>query len=816
MRYICFILIIICAIGTPYISNAQSIFTLEDENNLENQISEKDLNKLLDKLENKEITLPQVLNIARAKGASELQVRELQERIKEALEEREQLKDSDNEDSKTAKDKKTDNSTPNSFSRKIEIPMTEKLKEIYGVKFFNTKNLNFEPNLNTQVSDDYILSTGDNVLINVYGASQKNYSEIINKSRAINILGIGPIHVGGLSLSRAKKLVKARLSSIYNGMQGSNPNTFVSISLGNVSGINVNVIGEANLPGTYTLPATASVFTALYMAGGPGENGSFRNIDILRNGKKLATVDVYRYLVDGDARSNIQLRNNDVILVKPYSKRIFVSGPFKREGIFEAKSGETVADIIKYAGGFGTKAYNKEINLIRNNAEGLTFKTVELNDFAQTEIQNGDKIEAKEVENRFQNRIEIQGAVLRPGGYELTPSMTLEELIKKAGGLKEEAFLDRGIITRKNDNMDLKTIAFSVQNVVAGKEKVFLKREDQIFISSIFDMRERQKVHISGAVQTPGDYNYTENMTLEDLIFIAGGFLEQASASNIEIVRRLDNKSRTSNSDKLIENYTVSVDRNLKLSTTDSQMKLEPFDDVYVRNTPGFDKGKGVVQVLGEVNYAGEYGIATKLERISDIINRAGGLTPEAYAKGASLRRKIILSDAEIEAKQQIFEQDTTMMDREVKREEYTTVAIDLFEIMKNKGGKADLLLEAGDKLLVPRRLQTVKISGSVLNPISITYKKKLNVKDYINMSGGFALNAKKSKVYVIYPNGEAHATTGGIFRHYPRVVPGCEIIVPDKPQIDRTGSAQRWVGIGSGLASIAASVAALLSISRR
>lgn len=813
MRYIYLILITICFTSTTYICEAQSIFTLENNRGkYDNKVSDSEIENLIKQMETKGISLDQVKDLARVKGATEMQIQQLEQRVKEVK----SRKRTPNYDTHTQPTTPKSNKPSKSFSVKKDIELTEDLKKIYGFQFFNTKNLNFEPNKNVQISDDYILSPGDNVQINVYGASQQNYSLEVDKSRAINIQGIGPVYVGGLPFSKAKALLKSRLSSIYNGMQGDAPNTFASINIGNVSGININVIGEANLPGTYTLPATASVFTALYMAGGPGENGSFRNIEVIRRGRKVATVDVYRYLVDGDTRNNIQLRNNDVILVKPYTRRVFIEGAFKRDGVFEAKAGETVADMIHYAGGFSTQAYNKQVNLVRNNDESLTFNTINANQFGSTIINNGDKIEAKETTNRFANRIEIKGAVIRPGAYELTPPMTLQELIKKAGGLKEEAFLDRGIITRRNNKMELKTIAFSVQDVINGKEKVFLKREDEVLISSIFEMREKQTIKISGAVQSPGDYNYTENMTLEDLIFIAGGFLDQASVSNIEIARRLDKTSTNADPNKLIETYTVAVDRNLKLSTADSQMKLNPFDYVYVRNTPGFRKGEGTVQIMGEVNYSGEYGITTKQERISDLIDRAGGLTLEAYPEGASLRRKINLSEAEIEAKKQIFEQDSTMSEQKIEKVKYTTVAINLAEIMKYRKSKSDLLLEDGDKLLIPRKLQTVKVSGSVLNPISLTFKDKLSVKDYINMSGGFALNAKKNKVYVIYPNGEAHATTSGIFRSYPKVVPGCEIIVPEKPQIDRTGSAQRWIGIGSGLASMAASIAALISITQK
>lgn len=806
MRYIQILLILICIGIAPQVSFSQSIFNLSNATN--KNLSDNEIKNLVIKMQENGVSSEQIIAIARQKGASESQIQELLKRIEE-----EQAKKRTKQYIQTPSPKK---STKTLFSQKKNVAATNMLKQIFGFQFFNTENLTFDPNENVEISDEYILSTGDNIQINVYGISQQTYSLEIEKSRAINIQGIGPIYIGGLPFGKAKNIIKSRLSTIYGGMKGQNPNTFVSISVGNISGINVNIIGEANLPGTYTLPATAKVLKALYLAGGPGENGSFREIELIRKGKKIATIDIYKYLVNGDSRENVQLQNNDVILIKPYIQRIFIKGAFKRNGIFEAKPGESVANMIQYAGGFNTFAYNKQVNLTRNNDESLTIKTVEANDYINTPVENGDIIEAIKVSNRFANRVAIKGAVFRPGEYELTPPMTLQQLITKAGGVKEEAFLDKGIVTRRNDKMELQTISFSVKDVIAGKEKVFLQREDEVLISTIFEMREKQTVRISGAVQSPGLYNFTENMTLEDLIFIAGGFLEKASSSNIEIVRRIDNETALSDTDKLTETYTVAVNKDLKLDSPNNQMKLEPFDEIYVRETPGFSKREGIVQIMGEVNYTGEYGIATKRERISDLIERAGGLTEEGYAAGASLRRKVISSEAEITAKKQIFEQDSTMSNETVQKIKYTTVAINLAEILKNKRSKIDLFLEDGDKILIPRKLQTVKVSGAVLNPLSLTYKEHLNVKDYINMSGGFSLQAKKRKVYVIYPNGEAHATTGAIFRNYPKVVPGCEIIVPEKPQIDKTASAQKWIGIGSGLASIAASVAALISISRR
>lgn len=808
MRNLSFITILLALMLNTLSVNAQGIFNLDNTGTRTESIEDlpqEQIEKLVKQMEEQGVSTEEAIAIARAKGASEEQIEQLLKRIEQVQNESDSIFMKN--DTIIRKDTK--------FSEKEQLKAIEEKEQAFGFQFFNTENLNFASNLNTPLSDDYIIGVGDNIQINVYGASQQDYALQVNKNRALKIPNVGPVYIGGLSLAEAKKLIKSRLSSIYSGMQGNYPNTFVSVNVGDISGINVNVIGEANRPGTYTLPATATVFNALYLAGGPGENGSFRDISIVRDGKVIATTDVYSYLINGDTRGNVQLRNNDVILIKPYLHRVFVEGAFKREGIFEAKAGETVADIIRYAGGFTANAYNKQISLTRNNSRSLSFMTVATNEYESTPILNGDQIQAGEVIELYENRVAIAGAVYRPGNYELTEGLTLQQLIRKAEGLKDDAFLQRGIITRKLANLELQTLSFSVKDVINGIDTILLQREDRVLISSIFNMREERTVEIVGAVQFPGTFEYAENMTVADLIFLAGGFNEKASVSNIEIARRLNYNEAQDYSDNLIHTYTLSVDRNLKLNPKDAQMHLMPFDYIYVRNAPGYNQGQGSVSIEGEVKYAGSYGIALKQERISDIIERAGGFTPEAYPQGVSLQRRTILTDAQLKSRMQLAEQDSTMNKEDIQRIEYEIVAINLKDILSDKGGSSDLILKDGDRLFVPIKKQTIKVSGAVLNPVAITYNKKLSVQDYINLSGGFATNAKKRKVYVLYPNGEAHATRGFIFRNSPKVIPGAEIIVPEKPEIDRAAQAQRWIGMGSGITGIAASIAAIISITK-
>ncbi len=804
--YFLFVTLLVSTVFHLDILQGQGVISMDKAKTTSvDKIPQSQIEKVVRQMEEQGVSTEEAVAIARAKGASDAQIDQLLRRIKSVKNK-----------ATVAPVKEAAVLKKNiAFSKKEQAAEEAATVQTFGFDFFNTKNLNFASNLNTPLSNDYIIGVGDNIQINVYGASQQDYSLQVRTNRAIQIPNIGPVYIGGVALGKAKKLIKSRLASIYNGMQGSSPNTFVSINVGDVAGININVIGEVNKPGTYTLPATATVFNALYLAGGPGTNGSFRAIDVVRNGKTISTIDVYDYLIKGDTRGNIQLRNNDVVLVKPYLQRIFVEGAFKRQGIFEAKPGETLADIIRYAGGFTADAYQKQVSLTRNNSQTLDFITVNATNFESTPLLNGDQIEAGKVIELYENRVNISGSVYRPGNYELTKGLTLKELIEKAEGLKEDAFLERGIITRKLDNLELKTLSFSVKDVLNGSEDIPLKREDKVLISSIFDMRENRTIEIMGAVQKPGTFPYAENLTLADVIFMAGGFKEDAAISNIEIARRLSHEEAQDYSNTLVHTYTVSVNRGLQLNATDAKMLLKPFDYIYVRNAPGYDKGQGTVSIKGEVKYTGDYGIKHKQERISDFIERAGGFTPEAYIEGISLRRKTVLTEAQYEARLWAASQDSTMNVNDVKKVEYEIVAVNIQDMLRDKGGNADLILQDGDQLYIPSKMQTVSIKGAVLNPVIVTYKKNLNARDYINLSGGFTNNAKRGRVYVVYPNGEAHATKSFIFRRWPKVVPGSEIIVPEKPEIDRAGQVQRWIGLGSGIAGIAASVAALVSLTK-
>ncbi len=764
-------------------------------------LSDAQIQKLIGEMEKNGMSQEEAMALARARGASQLQIDQIIRRINE-------LKRNGGAKISALKSQEAVLEPVEVMSEKANFKATEKNKNIFGFQFFNSENLSFEPSMDMPVSESYALGVGDEVNVSVYGASQQTYQQTVQKSGSITISDLGPIYVYGLPIKEVKDKIKARLTSIYNGMGGAFPNTFVEIGLGALKGINVNVIGEVNLPGTYTLPATASAFNALYLAGGPNENGSFRKIDILRDGELVNSIDVYAYLIDGAVKNNMQLRDQDVVLVRPYVKRVKIEGEFKRTGLFEAQKDESVADILRFAGGFTAKAYTHRLELYRNNTRTLSFIGVTADQYDKVPLMNGDSLVAGRLTERFENRVSIEGAVYRPGNYELVEGLKLSELIQTAEGLKEEAFMERAVITRKLADMSLKVISFSVRDVVNGKTDFELQREDKVQITSMFDMREARTVEIVGEVQFVGTYAWAENLRIGDLIFQAGGFKEEAEVAGLEVSRVLDYGETSKLTKSLLHTFQFSLDRNLKLNPEDEAFLLKPFDKVYVRRAPGY-RPQGAISVGGEVKYSGSYGITRKNEKISDVIKRAGGITQEAYVKGASLRRKIILSEAEYQAKLAIVAQDTTMMGEDIEKVAYQIVGIDLGEILNNKGGVEDLQVKAGDQILIPSKLETVMVSGSVLSPVAHTFTDKKKLKDYIYRSGGFAQRAKKGKVYVLYANGTTQATKGGLFgRRFPKIEPGCEIIVPEKPEVDKAANAGKWLAFTSTLASLITALA--------
>jgi len=772
-----------------------------------NNLSDAQIQRIMQEIQSRGLTQDQAITLAKAQGASQTQIDQLMMRIQQ-----QQMNPSD-----TLSTNKSDfpsaNQTKKSYTTpKARVFVSDKTKKIFGYQLFNSQNLSFEPAVNIPIPRDYILGISDQLSINVWGASQTKYQLTIDKNGAITIPDVGPVYLAGLSFEKGQSLIKSRLMAIYSGMAGEYPNTWAEVSLGAVRSIKINVIGEINAPGTYTLPSTASAFNALYLSGGPNENGSFREIRLIRDGVTFKTIDVYDFLINADPTANVQLREQDILYVPNYKTRVEIAGEIKRKGIFEIKTTETMSDLIRFAGGFGDKAYTHALTVIRNNDREREVRSVASTDFGKFALQNGDSISADSILNRFSNRVAIKGAVFHPGNYELTPGLKLSDLIKKADGLREDAFMSRGLISRIKEDNSPENISFDLNEVMKGSNDILLRKEDKVLIRTIFQMREKRTVNIVGEVMKPDSLEYQDNMTLGDLIFKAGGFREQADISVVEVSRRLSYEQAAKVTDKMNDIFQFALTRDLKLSPTDAAFKLMPFDEVYVRRAPGY-RDQGTFMITGEVIYAGTYAISDKNEKLSDAIKRSGGLIPGAFTSGATLTRIHKLSAAEIDKRKQLQKMDSTLIDTLYTDKISYPVGIELNKILAAPGTSIDLLLQPGDVINIPRELQTVKVSGSVMNPLALTYKKRLNLGNYINMAGGFDEQARKSKTYVIYPNGNTATTRGFIFKRTPRITPGAEIIVPKKPEKKDNGNAMKWISIASAMSTLAIAIATLVKL---
>lgn len=693
---------------------------------------------------------------------------------------------------------------------------------IFGASLFQSSTPMFEPNLRIATPKSYVIGPGDQLLIDIYGQSEASHTLNVTPDGTINIPHLGVVPVAGMTIEQASSRIRTQLSSVYGGMRAGG--TQVEIALGNIRSIHVVITGEVVRPGTFTLPSLASVFNALYQSGGPTANGSFRNVNLIRNGSTIAVLDIYDILVNGAFSENIRLEDQDVILIPPYSNRVELTGEVKREAIFELKEGETFEELLNYAGGFTEEAYRARVKVIKTTDREHRVEDLLSSQFRHYVPSPGDKFLVERVLPRYENRVSIEGAVFRPGDYELTPGLTLSMLIKKAEGVKEDAFLNRGSIARQQDDLQTERISFNVAGIIAGTEPdVELKREDVVNIYSIFDLQEARTVFIEGEVQRPGRFSYADGMTLQDLVVEAGGFRESASPMRVELSRRVRNINPQSRSSSTAEIFQIDVDQTLLKSSGD--FVLMPFDEIVVRTALGYETQK-TVRIEGEVLFPGTYTIMSKDERISDLVKRAGGFTAYAYIEGASLKRGVArqIRDAEtaVEQAERESERDDaynrmlTLQNLQLdansagainveKNINNNFVGIDLQRIVKNPGKRGDLILAHGDVITVPKELQTVKISGEVLAPSIAVYSQAKGFRQYISQAGGFSQQAMKKSAYVLYANGSVKGTSKFLFfNSYPEIKPGAEIFVPRKPARDPI-SPQQWLGMTTGLASLAA-----------
>ena len=773
-------------------------------------LSESQIQRLISEMQKRGMTEQQALALARSKGVSEEQIDLLSKRILSVTADKAISRSSETGldlDKGLSPDFLFGDGNNGNSEKAFFFPSREE-EMMFGFNLFNSDNLTFQPGGTFAVTDEYQLSVGDELRIDIYGASRQSYVAIVNKNGEISIPNIGPIAVGGRQFSSVKKIVREKLSLIYSDLNKSTPSTFVNIHLGAIKSITVHVIGEVFASGTYTLPGSATAFNALHLSGGPNFKGTFRDIRIIRNGKIIHRLDVYDYLINGNGEVNVALNDGDVVMVPTYGDRIKVGGEFIRNGIFESKQGESLKQMIEYAGGFNENAFRDRIELFRNTGREYEVKDVMSDAFAETLLQNGDSIYVGKVLDRFTNRVSIYGAVFRPGTYELSEGLTLSQLIAKADGISEDAFMERALILRLNSDLSLTSLSFSVSDVVEGRNDVLLKREDEVRISHIGEMREKRIVRIYGEVRYPEEFDYREKMNLGDLILLSGGFKESASESYIEVTRRLSYEEALESGASVAQLYQFDIPRNLSLKSKDASFELLPFDEVYVRRAPGAIR-EGSVLIKGEVRFAGEYALIKKNERLSDLINRTGGLTNEAFLPGAMLTRPISLTAKEKRLREFALSQNEGL---KVDIMEFEVVGVDLSKAVKNPGGRDDIFLRDGDELVVPRHNQTIQVGGGVLNPLSMPYIEGRGVKYYVKNSGGFALRAKRNRTYVIYPNGSAGATSNFLFiRSYPKILPGSEIVVPQRPEKESLPAAA-WIAIGSGISTIALTLVTLIN----
>ncbi|MBY0244234.1 MAG: SLBB domain-containing protein [Sphingobacteriaceae bacterium] len=713
-------------------------------------------------------------------------------------------------------------------------PQVEKPKAIatklnvFGAALFENSAITFEPNLRLATPLNYQIGAQDQLLISVTGNSSVEWQPKVSPEGNINIPTVGFVSVNGLTIEQATARIKAKLiANKYAIGNGTN----LAVNLGQVKSIKVTITGNgAKKPGTYTLSSLATVFNALYVSGGPSDNGSFRNIELIRNNKVIRKLDAYNFLTKGIQEDNITLRDQDVINIPTYSKRVVLNGQVKQPAIFEVVPSDRLKDVINYAGGFTNYAYTDRIKVLQVTGKERKIADLESAAFNTYQPQRGDEFFVDSILERYVNRVIIQGAVFRPGEFQLSEGLTLSQLIKKADGLKEDAFTARGSITRLKTDNTTELISFDLAAVLNGQqEDVKLQREDIVVISSLFDLKDRYKVTISGEVRTPGSFYFASQMSLEDLILKSGGFMEGASAKRIEISRRVKKEDATANNNIIAEIFTIDVENDL--ASKGASFKLQPFDRVMVRSQPGYEKQR-MVKIEGEVLFPGYYALQSKDEKLSELIERAGGLTNFADATGGSLKRpgasqesEDKFSQAEIERenleKQQKLVASTLEASKEVLKNpaeldkmahQNVFVDINLVKILKHPNSKWDVIMEEGDVLRVPKLLQVVKINGEVLYPTARLYNKGTSFRGYIRQAGGYTQSALK-RGYIIYSNGSVRSVKKFLgFSFYPKVKPGAEIIIP-KAKDKKPMSPQEVLTLTTGVASFATIIIGLLNL---
>ena len=688
--------------------------------------------------------------------------------------------------------------------------------QVFGRNIFNTRNLTFEPSVNLATPANYRLGPGDEVIIDIWGASQNTIRQQISPEGTINIQKIGPVNLSGMTVSAANDYLKNALNKIYNGLNNTtDPTSDIRLTLGNIRTIQINVMGEVVQPGTYALSSFSTVFHALYRAGGVSDIGSLRNVQLVRNGKNIATIDVYEFIMKGNTQDDIRLQEGDVVIVPAYDVLVKISGKVKRPMRFEMKKDENLATLIKYAGGFEADAYTRSLRVVRQNGEEYEVNTVKDIDYNIYKMRNGDVVTAEAILNRFTNKLEIRGAVYRPGIYQLSGKLnTIRELVHEAQGLTGDAFLNRAVLYRQREDLTSEVVQIDIRSIMDGTSpNLALMKNDILYIPSIHDLEDRGNVTVHGEVAHPDSYPYADNMTLEDLIIQAGGLKEAASTVRIDVSRRIKNPRSTADNDTIGQMYTFSLKDGFVIDGQPGFI-LQPYDEVYVRRSPGYQAQQNVV-IDGEILFGGNYAMTNREERLSDLVNKAGGPTSLAYLRGAKLTRvasageKKRMGDVIRLMSRQLGE---AMIDSlGIGVEDTFTVGIDLEKALTNPKGSADLVLREGDVVFIPKNTNTVTINGAVMVPNTVSYMKGKDVDYYLNQAGGCSDNARKSKKFIVYMNGQVTKVKGSGKK---QIEPGCEIIVPSKAK--KKGNIANILGYATSFSSLGMMIASIANLIKK
>lgn len=741
-------------------------------------LTDKQIEAFLKQAESRGLTEAQIEAAALANGYTPIDIAKIRERINRIKTGTAEVKPTNPNEIKTDKVTREQigelaERTPVNASDKQEVG---KVLETFGSELFSNKNLTFEPNLRLATPKGYILGPDDELKIDITGYAYQHYDAKISPEGTIKIENLAPIYVNGNTIEQAKAKIIERLKTIFAGLQNGRLNA--DVTLGNVRSIKVTLVGEVTSPGSYTVSSLASAFNALYLSGGPNKNGSFRNIQIFRNNVLIKKIDIYDFLLKGTLQDNINLNDQDVILVPVFQKKVKIEGEVKRIGIFELNENDNFNTLLGYAGGYTEQAYTNTVNVRRNTKTEKKLLTFDPQSSANFTVQNGDQFYIGTILDRFENKIEIRGAVFRPGEYALGDKIkTVKQLIESAQGVREDAYVNRAILIREQEDLDQMYIPIDLGKLLKGEiADIELKRQDQLIVKSIVEIRQERVVNIEGAVNNPGVFPFAENMSVRDIILLAGGFTDGATGKKIEIARRLYNDELSSKSVEIIP-----VDISKDLNPAEGGVKLQPFDKIFVRSLPNYEVQQPVY-IIGEVNYPGTYTIENKTDRLSDLIDRAGGLRQEAYISGAKLYRDDKL------------------------------IFVDFEKALKNKNTASNLILESGDRIEIPKERQTVTIGGQVLNPTRVAYQPNFSFGDYIAQAGGFTDSAFVKKTYVQYANGSTDRTRSffGI-KVYPKVQQGMAIYVPTRNRV-RMSPAER-IAIGTGFVSLSAVLLTLIRL---